>query len=114
MNNNLSVIGQTATSATGSVAVQAAAVTGVSAVASTLNLGDETLITNNNLSVTGFVGTSTLNSVTAQANADIDVTGNQVTTGLTGVNVWGLIDDSQTPNYSTINTTQNPNWKEVA
>jgi hypothetical protein len=42
------------------------------------------------------------------------VTGNQGTTGLTGVNVWGLIDDSQTPNYSIINTTQNPNWKEVA
>ena len=60
------------------------------------------------------VGTSGLGTVTPQANADVDVTGIAGTTGLTGVNVWGLIDDSQTPNYSIISTTQNPNWEEVA
>ena len=41
------------------------------------------------------------------------------------VNIWGLVNDTQTPsysdvsttqtpNYSTISDTQTPNWKEVA
>jgi len=28
--------------------------------------------------------------------------------------VWGEIDESQTPSYSTISETQTPNWEEVA
>ena len=28
--------------------------------------------------------------------------------------IWGLVDTSQTPNYSTISTTQSPDWSDVA
>ena len=64
--------------------------------------------------VTGVVGTTAITSVATSAGGEVGVTGVAGTTGLAGVNVWGLIDDSQTPNYSIISTTQNPNWKEVA
>ena len=47
------------------------------------------------------------------------------TGGIQGVNIWGLVDTSQTanyqgitttqtPNYSNIDTSQTPDWEEVA
>tara|TARA_R110000744_G_scaffold353803_1_gene460152 strand:+ start:86 stop:556 length:471 start_codon:yes stop_codon:yes gene_type:complete len=118
-------------------AVQAAAVTGVSAVASTLSVGDETvtadanvpitlatatatlgtqsLITNNFLDVTGF-GLSIPNPTvtpTADANVTIETT-DALVSGFSGVNVWGTVVDTQNPNYSIISTTQSPNWSDVA
>jgi len=118
-------------------AVQAAAVTGVSAVASTLSVGDETvtgtanvpitlaaatsalgnesLITNNILNVTGF-GVSIPNpTVTTTADANISlITLDSLVSNLEKVQVWGMVVDTQNPNYAIITTTQSPNWSDVA
>ena len=34
--------------------------------------------------------------------------------GTTDVNVWGLVDESQSPSYTTVTDTQSPDWDEVA
>ena len=44
----------------------------------------------------------------------MSVTGLSATGFVTNVLVWGLVDDTQTPNYANINSTQTPNWEEVA
>ena len=98
----------------GSVAAQAFAVVGVSAVASTLGLGDETLITNNNLSVSGFSVTVSQGVVDPDAQAVVSVTGFEAQASIQSVRVWSLINTGQIPNYAIISNSQNPNWEEVA
>jgi len=126
------------TSAVNSVVAAGFAITGVSGTASTVGLGDETvtcdanvfptnvvgttglgtlgLVTVNILSITGLAGTSALGTETVQADANMSVDNeNVLATGqITDLLVWGLVDDSQTPNYSTVTTTQSPNWSDVA
>ena len=101
------------TSASGTVAVQAVSIVmAYLQVASTSDLGDESIITNNNL-LLHLAATSALGSVTTAASrcrCNRIIKQQQVY----GVNVWGLVDTSQTPNYSTISTSQTPNWSEVA
>ena len=58
--------------------------------------------------------TSSLGSVTTISKANVSVTGLSATGFVTNVLVWGLVDDTQTPNYANINSTQTPNWEEVA
>ena len=77
-------------------------------------MGDESLITNNNLAVTGFSGTTSLGNETTIAQAVVLPTGVEGIGQTTIVNIWGLVDDSQTANYVEISTTQTPNWSEVA
>jgi len=117
-------------------AVQAAAVTGVSAVASTTTLGDESvtcaanvavtsvtgtsalgnesLSTNNYLDVTLLGMTSTLNSVDTQANADVTTEGFELTSALNSVNVWQRVGHGILTTYTAVSTTQIPDWQEVA
>ena len=73
-------------------AVQAAAVTGVSAVASASTLGDESVSCAANVTVTGNLGTSALNTV----------------------NVWGLVAQGISTTYTNVSTTQTPDWQEVS
>jgi|TARA_B110000285_G_scaffold37673_1_gene40777 hypothetical protein len=132
------VTGVVGTSALGDgTAVQAAAVTGVSAVASTTTLGDESvtcaanvavtgvagtsavgnesLITNNYLNVTLAAMTSALGSVDPSANADVIITeGFELTSALNSVNVWQRVGRNITTTYTAVSTTQTPNWQEVA
>ena len=77
-------------------------------------MGDESLITNNNLAVTGLVGTTTVGNVTSISKAVVSVTNVSATGFVNVVNVWGLVDDSQTPNYSEVSTTQTPTYSEVS
>ena len=117
-------------------AVQAAAVTGVAAVASTSALGDESvtcdanvavtlaamtsalgnenLITNNFLDVTLDAAVTTLASVTTKANADITTEGFELTSALNSVNIWERVAQGVTTTYTSVSTTQTPNWQEVA
>jgi len=125
---NISVTGLEGTSATGTAGVVADAVNGVSAVASTLNVGDETIICTANVALTGIELTSTLGSVTTKSNnliavganlgglvstlgnetviakATVSVTGVTATGETERINVWGIIPPTQ----------QNPNWTEIA
>ena len=86
----------------------------ISGLAGTSALGTISLVTNNNLSVTGNVGTSALGDETVISKALVLATGNVGTFGEPRANVWGLVDTSQTPNYSVVDTSQTPNYKEVA
>ena len=117
-------------------AVQAAAVTGVSAVASTSALGDESVTCDANVTVTTVVGTFELGSVipqsdnhvgvtgfqavtalgdeTTKANADVTTEGFELTSALNTVNVWVRVGRGITTTYTAVSTTQTPNWQEVA
>jgi len=118
-------------------AVQAAAVTGVTATSSTSGLGDESvscaanvavtgnvgtsalgtesLITNNFLDMTGLVGTTTLTSVTPKANADIIVEeGFEIISGtILTINVWGEEAANLTATYTPIIVSQTPNYTDI-
>ena len=106
-------------------AVQAAAVTGVTATTSTSGLGDESvtcaanvavtldaitaalgnesLITNNFLDMTGLTSTSAVGSVTSEANADIVITdGFELTSALNTVNVWGQVGQGISTTYTAV------------
>jgi len=72
------------------------------------------------VAATGAVGSIVPN---AAANIVPNLDGATASVGV--VAIWGIIDDSQTPNYSaidssqspnysTITDTQTPNWEEVA
>ena len=90
-----------------------------------LNKQFNSTTSDNVIDATGVEGTITLGSITVIA-ANVIVVEGVVGTGETErVNVWGLIADDQTPNYSAISTTQTANyssideaqtanWKEVA
>ena len=95
-------------SATGNAEVAVTNVIGTTAVNS---VG---LITNNILPITLGAATGSVNSVSPSAAANVFPTEVNATGTLGNILVWSLIDDSQTPNYSTISTTQTPSWSEVA
>ena len=60
------------------------------------------------MQATGYVGT-----VTVSGTANVFPTG-VVGYGRVGVvNVWGLIDDTQNPNWQNINDTQSPGWQTI-
>ena len=65
------------------------------------------------VAVTGLAGTSAVGSVTTSVSQYIDVTGVVGTTGITGVNVWSIIDDSQTPDWGAVDDAQTPDWAAV-
>ena len=55
-----------------------------------------------------------MGSVTTIAKAVVLPTGVEADGQTTIVNVWGLVDESQTANYTEISTTQSPDWSQVA
>tara|TARA_R100001377_G_C3134945_1_gene90654 strand:+ start:162 stop:641 length:480 start_codon:yes stop_codon:yes gene_type:complete len=83
--------------------------------AGTSALGTISLVTNNNVSVSGFSAPASTGIIITDAEAVITLTIlTEMTSTLGLVQVYGLIDTSQTPNYSIITDTQTPNWEEVA
>ena len=69
--------------------------------------------------------TGSIGAVTFDGDANVSVTGVEAACTTSGVNVWGLIDDSQdaewaavsdsqTPSWTAIDDSQTPDWKEVA
>jgi hypothetical protein len=94
-------------------------------VAGTTGLGSVTAITSNTIDVSMDALTGYIGAVTFDGDANVSVTGVEAACTTSGVNVWGLIDDSQTanwasiddsqtPGWSTIDDSQTPDWKEVA
>jgi uncharacterized membrane protein len=79
----------------------------------------------NNVHIDGQSATASVGDVTTDAEANIVLALDGATGAVGVVAIWGIIDDSQTPNYSTIDSsqvpnystitdTQSPNWEEVA
>jgi hypothetical protein len=94
-------------------------------VAGTSGIGSVTTITSNTVEVSTPEMVGGIGSVTFDGDANVFPTGVEATCTTSGVNVWGLIDDSQTanwasiddsqtPGWSTIDDSQTPDWKEVA
>ena len=80
----------------------------------TTALGTISLVTNNNLSISGFSAPASTGVIIPDAEATISITLTSMTSTLGLVQVYSLIDSSQSPNYSTITDTQTPDWEEVA
>jgi len=86
----------------------------ISGLAVTSAVGSVTVHHNAKFNIDGVSASSSLGSITTISKANVSVTGLSATGFVTNVLVWGLIDDTQTPNYANINSTQTPNWEEVA
>ena len=55
-----------------------------------------------------------LGSVTVVFGTTLTLTGVSATGAIGNVNIWALIDTSQTPNWAAISTSQTPNWENVS
>jgi hypothetical protein len=65
-------------------------------------VGNVTAIGGAGASVSGVQGTFSVGTVTVLAQADISVTGVQAVGQIGNVLVWGLVNTSQTPNWTQI------------
>ena len=97
----------------GSVTVTGTATVSVTGVAGTTGLGSVTPITSNTIKVSTPEMSGQLGAVTFDGDANVVPTGVEAACTTSGVNVWGLVDDSQTPNWSTIDDSQTPNWSTI-
>tara|TARA_R100000935_G_scaffold14379_1_gene28835 strand:- start:366 stop:845 length:480 start_codon:yes stop_codon:yes gene_type:complete len=98
-----------------SVLVDGEANVNLTGVSATSALGSISLVTNNNLSVVGFNMPAAVGSIVTDAEAVVTLEAlTEMISGTTDVNVWGLVDESQSPSYTTVTDTQSPNWNEVA
>jgi hypothetical protein len=71
-------------------------------VAGTSALGTTTTKTVNRFGVLGVSATASLGEATVDAEATVTITGVSATGELSNLNVWGLIDESQTPNWTDV------------
>lgn len=146
----VNITGVVGLSAVGNAVVFGGSVQGVSSSGKTLALGEETIIgdcnvlaaevgdatattalgsislqTVNVLPITGLSSSISVGTVVVIPECKVDVSGVNtiIRTGI--INIWGLVNDDQTPNYtpvndnqsagySEVNTTQNPDWTDVA
>ena len=106
------VTGVSAATGIGSVSILVPVTVTPSGVSAASGIGSPTLVTNSTLSVTGVSSASAVGSV--QANFAFTVEGVSAEGLISVPNVWTVIDDSQTSNFSEISTTQTPNWTEIA
>jgi hypothetical protein len=66
-----------------------------------------------NVIVTGLQAVGTVSGVTIAANADVFVTGVSAQGQVGNVLVWGVVDDSQTPNWQNVGSSQSVTWTQV-
>lgn len=68
------------------------------------SVGNVVVAIEEEIDVTGLAGTSAVGSVTIAQGGGItvEVTGVAATGSAGGINIWGSIDDSQTPNWTEI------------
>ena len=71
-------------------------------VAGTGAVGTATTITQNIVELFLSGATSSLGTATVDAEARVTITGVSATSELSNLNVWGLIDESQTPNWTDV------------
>ena len=57
---------------------------------------------------------SAIGSVSTDCESNVTLTGQELTSSVGVILVWSRIDESQTPNYTSITGTQTPSWVEVA
>jgi hypothetical protein len=82
-------------------------------VAGTTGLGSVTPITSNTVQVSTPEMAGSIGTLEFDGDANVFPTGVEATCTTSGVNVWGLIDDSQTPSWSAIDDSQTPSWSAI-
>mgnify|MGYP000894686268 CR=1 FL=1 len=111
---NTAVTGVEGTGSVGTVSVSSNADVGVSGVVGTGAAGTVSISLGQTLVPTGVEGTGAAGTVTVDAKATVVVIGVSGTGEIGAFNVWGLVDDSQTPNWSNINDSQTPGWSNIS
>jgi hypothetical protein len=66
------------------------------------------------IQVTGLQANAELGTIATSANANIFAVGLAAIGVIGPVNVWGEVDDDQTPNWQGINTVQSPDWNALS
>ena len=119
------VTGYEATSSLGTAIVKANSDVPVTGLAATSGFTVVTQRTSNTIVPTGYVMTGSVGEIIIDAKATVIPDSILGTSAIPYVNVWSLVDDSQTAgysnvdtsdssSYSNINESQTPNWVEVA
>ena len=91
----------------------------------TTALGSISLQTVNVLPITGLSSSASVGTVLVIPECKVSVSAVSTRGSLGIINIWSLVNDDQTPNYtpvndsqsagySEVNTTQNPDWTDVA
>ena len=111
---NFAITGVSGTGAVGTVTPTADAAAPVTGVAGTSEVGTVTLGLGATTFPTGVEAAGDVTTATARGKASVSPTGVSATGAVTAINIWGLVDDSQTPNWNNVGTSQTPNWQEVA
>ena len=111
---NFAITGVSGTGAVGTVTPTADAAAPVTGVAGTSEVGTVTLGLGATTFPTGVEAAGDVTTATARGKASVFPTGVSATGAVTAINIWGLVDDSQTPNWNNVGTSQTPNWQEVA
>ena len=97
-----------------SVDVDGEANVSVTLGAATSALGTSTVYHNARVDVSLDEGASSgLGSVTVISKAIVTLTGLSASGGTPSINVWGLVDDSQSPSWSAVDDSQSPSWSAV-
>jgi hypothetical protein len=60
------------------------------------------------------MGDGAVGVVSIVPDANVEPTGVSGTGQIGSVNVWGFVDDSQTPSWSSIDDAQTPSWTSVS
>jgi len=111
---NVPVTGVEAVGGVGDVTATGGATAEPTGVEADGAIGDVFIALGATIPVTGLQGNAELGTVVVSANADVPVVG-LAATGIIGfVNVWGEVDDDQTPNWTPIASTQSPSWDGVS
>ena len=64
--------------------------------------------------VTLSEATTAIGSITTKAGAKATLVGVSGETNTPTVNVWGIIDDSQSPSWTVVTDSQSPSWTGVS
>jgi len=104
------------TGSVGSVTVTAdrEAIVPVTTVSATGSVGTVTIsIGGSDVPVTGVTATALLGNVIVSIPSRVIVMGTQCIVRTNSVNVWGLIDPNQTPNWIDVSDSQTPGWANI-
>ena len=111
---NISLTGIAATLSAGSIVPNAAANTTLGTQAITSAIGSVIVFENEVIIMPSLAITSALSTATSTtAAANVVPTGQSATFTTGSIFIWGEIDDSQTPNYSGVATSQDPNYTSI-
>jgi len=107
------VTGVSAVGVVGTVTASGGAIVNLTGVYAVGQIGNVETKGSATVNLTGVYAVGRIGNVTASGSATVNVTGVSTIVKLNTVNVWGLINPVQTPDWVVINDAPNPNWTDV-